>query len=153
MDKKQHSNVGDVDDLPPPSYEEVINPPFNPNYSASSSTAQPQPQPSISRPIYPQLPSPPPAVQHHVRYQTIEIPMPVQTQRRRMLMERRQFPIAAVFFLFGWFCPPLWILGACCCAGSRNEYEAWWGKVNFVMAVALLVSSIFYSIFTCLQYY
>ncbi|RCH92378.1 hypothetical protein CU097_006812 [Rhizopus azygosporus] len=66
MDKKQHSNVGDVDDLPPPSYEEVINPPFNPNYSASSSTAQSQPQPPISRPIYPQLPSPPPAVQHHL---------------------------------------------------------------------------------------
>lgn len=48
----------------------------------------------------------------------------------------------------GWknrFCPPLWVLGACCCSGSHNRYEAWWGKVNFIMAVMFIVSSIIYS--------
>ncbi|KAI7852515.1 hypothetical protein BDC45DRAFT_513556 [Circinella umbellata] len=57
----------------------------------------------------------------------------------------RGFPIAALFFLFGWFCPPFWVLGACCCSGSRNRYESWWGKANFIMAVMFIISSIVYS--------
>lgn len=153
--KKQPSrnNVSDVDELPPPPYEEISSPPFNPNYLPQSSHPSP---PSSSQRIYPQVPVQPssqPVYPQQVRYQTIELPMPVQATQRRRMMERRQFPIAAIFFLFGWFCPPLWILGACCCAGSRNEYEAWWGKVNFVMAVVLIVSSIFYSIITMSHYY
>ncbi|KAI8099840.1 uncharacterized protein BX664DRAFT_355222 [Halteromyces radiatus] len=63
----------------------------------------------------------------------------------RNLARERQFPLAALFFLFGWFCPPIWFLGACCCVGSWNQYENWWGKLNLIMALATIVTSIIYS--------
>ncbi|KAI8065579.1 hypothetical protein BC940DRAFT_320436 [Gongronella butleri] len=58
----------------------------------------------------------------------------------------RRFPLALLFFLFGWFCPPLWFFGACCCVGHPNVYEAWWGRMNLVMAMTFMISSIIYSI-------
>ncbi|RCI04452.1 hypothetical protein CU098_012277 [Rhizopus stolonifer] len=131
--KKQTSNASDVDEQPPPPYQETEN----------SSTSSLYPQPPPTQPVYHH----PPPRHNQPRYQAVQIPLPVQTRQNR-----RQFPLAAIFFLFGWFCPPLWILGACCCAGSRNDYEAWWGKVNFVMSVLLIVSSIFFSIFTMSRY-
>ncbi|KAI9317738.1 hypothetical protein BX666DRAFT_1667148 [Dichotomocladium elegans] len=92
-------------------------------------------------------------------YQTIHIPQQQghyadeferyhrrRFRRRRMIdPSERRFPIAALFFLFGWFCPPLWVLGACCCSGRRNHYESWWGKANFAMAVMFIISSVAYS--------
>ncbi|KAI7878847.1 hypothetical protein K492DRAFT_170561 [Lichtheimia hyalospora FSU 10163] len=104
--------------------------------------------------------------QHHLvngpqqyYYQTMPIPQhqhqsyfaggwmipPQQRQRHFIDPSERRFPVAALFFLFGWICPPLWILGACCCSGSRNRYEAWWGKANFIMAVMFIISSLLYS--------
>ncbi|KAI9305382.1 hypothetical protein BJ944DRAFT_265299 [Cunninghamella echinulata] len=58
---------------------------------------------------------------------------------------QRRFPFGALLFVFGWFCPPLWILGACCCSSSRNPYEAWWARLNLIMALLLLFSSVLYS--------
>ncbi|KAI8976769.1 hypothetical protein BDB01DRAFT_802494 [Pilobolus umbonatus] len=90
---------------------------------------------------YPSTPSPNP---HTYRprpyYDTVNLPPRVTRQNRR-------FPIGALFFLFGCLFPPLWIIGACCCASSRNEYEAWWGKVNFIFAMVLIMSSILWSIY------
>ncbi|OBZ87272.1 hypothetical protein A0J61_04675 [Choanephora cucurbitarum] len=139
-----NNNTSDVDqEAPPPAYQET--PPFNPNY-------QPPFHPSSSQPLYPQIPSAPQLVTPNtqVRYQTIEMPSaePVQisTQRRHQLIaEHRKFPLAAIFFLFGWFCPPLWVIGACCCAGSRNPYESFWGKANFFMAMVMIITSVIYS--------
>ncbi|KAJ8661361.1 hypothetical protein O0I10_003113 [Lichtheimia ornata] len=77
---------------------------------------------------------------------TIPQQLPQQRQQRYFIdSSERRFPLAALFFLFGWICPPLWILGACCCSGSRNRYEAWWGKANFIMAVMFIISSLLYS--------
>ena len=44
---------------------------------------------------------------NQVRYQAIEIPYNITTEilrdrRRRHAIERRKFPLAAIFFLFGW---------------------------------------------------
>jgi hypothetical protein len=108
-------------------------PPFNPSYAAVAARPPPhtldnQPeQQQGTRSLYPQIPvtsvSPPPAKYHQqampqpqpsmpqpqpVRYQTIEIPYPENTivnqqRRRRQLNERRKFPLAAFFFLFGWY--------------------------------------------------
>ncbi|KAI9495526.1 hypothetical protein BDB00DRAFT_236869 [Zychaea mexicana] len=104
--------------------------------------------------------TPPLPQQATIRYQYHSINVPPHRQppqhpqyyqggsviRRRIPdPSERGFPIAALFFLFGWFCPPLWVLGACCCSGSRNRYEAWWGKANFIMAVMFIISSIVYS--------
>ncbi|KAI8144514.1 hypothetical protein BJV82DRAFT_667716 [Fennellomyces sp. T-0311] len=82
-----------------------------------------------------------------IRYQYQSINMPQQPVIRRRMVDssERGFPIAALFFLFGWFCPPLWVLGACCCSASRNRYEIWWSKVNFIMVVMFIISSIVYS--------
>ncbi|ORZ22167.1 hypothetical protein BCR42DRAFT_405628 [Absidia repens] len=63
---------------------------------------------------------------------------------------RRSFPVGALIFIIGWAFPPLWILGACCCAASRNPYEAWWARLNLTMALLLLVSSIIYSMLAIL---
>ncbi|KAI8642779.1 hypothetical protein BD408DRAFT_415923 [Parasitella parasitica] len=149
--------------------------PFNLHYDHHHSPAHTpdihHQQQHQGQPLYPQIPpsSPPlaatqqfyqPLPPRQARYQTIELPFPATTTpptvthraRRRQINERRKFPLAAIFFLFGWFCPPLWVIGACCCAGSRNEYESFWGKANFIMALAMIVSSIIYSIFAMSQY-
>ncbi|KAI8333979.1 hypothetical protein BC941DRAFT_433511 [Chlamydoabsidia padenii] len=57
----------------------------------------------------------------------------------------RRFPIGSVFFLLGWFCPPFWFIGACCCVGSSSQYENWWGKLNLILAIAVVVITILYS--------
>ncbi|KAI9283199.1 hypothetical protein BY458DRAFT_495742 [Sporodiniella umbellata] len=132
-DKKPPKHISDVDEQPPPPYQETENPqPSSSSFypqAGYQNTGYPQPQP----PPQPQQPQQP-------RYQTVQLPLPVQARQNN-----RQFPLAAIFFLFGWFCPPLWILGACCCAGSRDKYEAWWGKVNFMMSILLIVTSLFFS--------
>ncbi|KAI8979577.1 hypothetical protein BDF20DRAFT_819905 [Mycotypha africana] len=166
--QQQHHNTSDVDDSPPPAYEEA--PAFNPNYPAqSSSIAYPSPHFNSHYNLYPQAPpSGPvshvqyqrhnyhPQQQQYHTYQAIEIPYPVGYSNQQALLrlreENRRFPLAALLFLFGWFCPPLWIIGACCCAGSNNSYEAFWGKVNFTMAMILIISSIVYSAFAMSEY-
>ncbi|ORY90042.1 hypothetical protein BCR43DRAFT_499919 [Syncephalastrum racemosum] len=94
---------------------------------------------------------PPQFQAHPSAYQTIPIP-PRATQviYRRQLSNpaERHFPIACLFFLLGWFCPPLWLFGACCCSGSRNRYEAWWGKLDLVMAVLFFITTILVSVFS-----
>lgn len=129
MSKKY--NPSDADDAPPPAYQEVVDPPFNPNFSPSSSSQPSAPQPphtpdinhnQQSQSLYPQIPSSPvtfPQPQHYqpqqqqiVRqqqggYQAIEIPYNANSdllreRRRRHALERRKFPLAAIFFLFGW---------------------------------------------------
>ncbi|KAI8375191.1 hypothetical protein BD560DRAFT_392988 [Blakeslea trispora] len=137
MSKYAQNHTSDVD-TPPPAYQE--SPPFNPNY-----------------PIYPQIPTAPQLVTPNtqVRYQTIEMP-PHQipsSERRQLVADHRKFPLAAIFFLFGWFCPPLWVIGACCCAGSRNPYESFWGKANFMMAMVMILTSVIYSIFAMNFYF
>lgn len=87
--------------------------------------------------------NPPPAGFH-----TIHIPH--YRPHHPVVTEERRFPIGALLFVFGWMFPPLWILGACCCASSRNPYEAWWARLNLVMALLLLVSSIVYSMLAML---
>ncbi|KAI8062762.1 uncharacterized protein B0P05DRAFT_477061 [Gilbertella persicaria] len=167
---KQHYNTSDVDqEAPPPAYQET--PPFNPNYTSSSSQSPPfnphyqtphTPETHQAiQPLYPQMPMPQsmpmpqPMPVPQVRYQTIDIPYSestVSVRHQRQLAERRKFPLAAIFFLFGWFCPPLWVIGACCCAASRNEYESFWGKVNFIMVMAMIASSIIYSMIAMSRY-
>ncbi|CAO3633939.1 unnamed protein product [Mucor fragilis] len=158
-----HQQQQQQQDGPSSTYQ---SPPFNPNYSQQHHHNSPPHTPDINQSLYPQVPSSPPPSQqpyqplpaHQARYQTIELPYPSTTPNvtprmiRRQIEERRKFPLAAIFFLFGWFCPPLWVIGACCCAGSRNQYESFWGKVNFIMAMAMIVSSIIYSIFAMSQY-
>jgi hypothetical protein len=134
MSKKY--NPSDADDNPPPAYQEVVDPPFNPNFPSSSQQSTPQPPhtPDVNhhyqqQQLYPQIPtmpSPPisfPQPQHYqqqqqqqqiqphqqhgnnqVRYQAIEIPQNnlLRERRRRHTMESRKFPLAAIFFLFGW---------------------------------------------------
>lgn len=100
-------------------------PPFNPNYNNNQHYHSPPHTPDInqqhqqqSQSLYPQIPiSPPPTQTQHVyqpqqqqaRYQTIELPYPSTTpnvtdrMRRRQIEERRKFPLAAIFFLFGWY--------------------------------------------------
>ncbi|ORZ14782.1 hypothetical protein BCR42DRAFT_492571 [Absidia repens] len=118
MDKKTR-NPPDSDTDLPPSYDESSG---HPQYSPSQ-----EPSTSVVEGSSPQG----------------------QDERTALLngvLEReRQFPIAALFFLFGWFCPPLWFIGMCC-GGSSNRYENWWGKVNFIMAMATILTSIIYSI-------
>ena len=81
---------------------------------------------------------------------------PPQPQYRAILIERtpavvvpppseRQFPIAALFFIFGFICPFFWIVGACCCAGSWQPYEAWWGNANLFMTVVFIMASLIYT--------
>jgi hypothetical protein len=41
--------------------------------------------------------------------------------------------------------PPLWVIGACCCASSRHPSERFWAGLNLTMALLLLFSSLFYS--------
>lgn len=100
-------------------------PPFNPNYNNNQHHHSPPHTPDINQQhqqqgqtLYPQIPiSPPPTQtqhvyqpqQHQARYQTIELPYPSTTpnvtdrMRRRQIEERRKFPLAAIFFLFGWY--------------------------------------------------
>lgn len=58
---------------------------------------------------------------------------------------QRRFPFGALFFVFGWMMPPLWVIGACCCASSRHPSERFWAGLNLTMALLLLFSSLFYS--------
>ncbi|KAI8364640.1 uncharacterized protein BYT42DRAFT_589912 [Radiomyces spectabilis] len=119
--------------------------PFQPQpYNTPSH--QYQSSPNVRYSSVPPQPYPP------QNYQTIPMPStPYGRHEARPLLVRRpsenerRFPLAALFFLFGWFLPILWIFGACCCAGSRNRYEAWWGKLNFIMVMMLIVSTIVYS--------
>ncbi|KAI7855542.1 hypothetical protein BDC45DRAFT_505314 [Circinella umbellata] len=57
----------------------------------------------------------------------------------------RHFPVAALFFIFGWMCPFLWFVGACCCASSWHRYEAWWGQANMWMAIVFTMASLIYT--------
>ncbi|KAL0073614.1 hypothetical protein F4703DRAFT_1896461 [Phycomyces blakesleeanus] len=146
MDKHSQHNPSEYNP-PPPSYSEsessahqAVFPELAPSAPASA--------PYDNRGQY--YPSPtnpylsPRGTYQSREYQAIIIdrqPSPI-----RMYDTERQFPLAAMMFLFGWVLPPIWILGACCCVGSRNSYEAWWGKANLVMVVLLLFSTITYSI-------
>lgn len=117
MSKQQPQyNTPDADDSPPPAYQETppfnphytngsssqqqqyssaayTSPPFNPHYVAHSPPHTPDPTTPSAPNLYPQIPSQP-------QYQTIQIPYTVVTSRR--VTERRGFPLAAIFFLFGW---------------------------------------------------
>ncbi|KAF7725534.1 hypothetical protein EC973_009564 [Apophysomyces ossiformis] len=137
--------------------------PSYPSYSTQTHEPSAPPSPQQHQSLYPQLPSPsqrhipqsPPtqaqvSPHQYSTYQTVLIPDNTYYRIRQQPLilrdfDDRRFPMAALFFLFGWLCPLLWVMGACCCAGSRNRYEAWWGKVNFFMAVVLILSSIVYS--------
>ncbi|KAI9252435.1 hypothetical protein BDA99DRAFT_181248 [Phascolomyces articulosus] len=138
-------NPPDHDEAPPPPYAESDNTAYNPAFMNSPSTQHSSS--SHHTPLY----SPQQPTRYH--YQSINVPVHHQYYqggsviRRRIVVDpsERGFPIAALFFLFGWFCPPLWVLGACCCTASRNRYEAFWGKANFIMAVMFIISSIVYS--------
>ncbi|KAI9007457.1 hypothetical protein CLU79DRAFT_778421 [Phycomyces nitens] len=144
MDKNTQQNLPDYNP-PPPSYSESES---SAHQAVFPELAQSPPAQYDNRGHYYPSPTNPylsPQGTHQPRgYQAIIIerrPSPI-----RIYETERQFPLAAMMFLFGWVLPPLWILGACCCVGSRNPYEAWWGKANFIMVVLLLCSTITYSI-------
>lgn len=127
----QQSSSSNTFQTPPfnPSYAAVAarSPPHTPDNKPQQ---EQQPHQQGTRSLYPEIPvsttsaSPSPPAKYHpqqvtslpqpmpqpqpVRYQTIEIPYPENTivnQRRRrgLLNERRKFPLAAFFFLFGWY--------------------------------------------------
>ncbi|KAG2180388.1 hypothetical protein INT44_003390 [Umbelopsis vinacea] len=52
------------------------------------------------------------------------------------------FPSAALIFLLGWLCPPLWLLGACCCINSRNPFNVWWARACLVMFCFTVISAV-----------
>ncbi|KAI8097154.1 uncharacterized protein BX664DRAFT_325670 [Halteromyces radiatus] len=113
----------------------------------------PTPQPYIHHPPPPGLyhphsttPLQPPYVSHYgsVRHSQPGGFHTIYIQQQQPIVHRR-FPIGAIIFILGWFCPPFWVLGACCCASSSNPYEAWWARLNLTMALLLLFSSILYS--------
>ncbi|KAI8340549.1 hypothetical protein BC941DRAFT_417542 [Chlamydoabsidia padenii] len=165
MDKKTR-NPPDSDGDLPPAYDDSSNQPYNPRYSPQPSHSSTEEAPltdSSTMALYPSLEQiqqqqqQQQQRQYHYNHQqprhhTIIITTtPSSQDERTALLNRvseteRHFPLAALFFIFGWFFPPLWFLGACCCAGSMNRYENWWGKLNFIMAMATLISSIIYSI-------
>ncbi|CAO3595178.1 unnamed protein product [Absidia cylindrospora] len=98
-------------------------------------------------------PPPPPPTGFHCIYIPGHQPSPSPQHYRfapPIDSVRQSFPVGALVFIFGWAFPPLWILGACCCAASRNPYEAWWARLNLTMALLLLVSSIIYSMLAIL---
>jgi hypothetical protein len=152
MSKQNPCNPPDVDEAPPPAYQEtvVVPPPFNPHYNPQRQHLSPPHTPDINpiysaegsgsgQTLYPQIPSSPPLPTspgiyphqhyqnrlyphppqpptppqpprppqspsrhyHEVSYRTIEIPYTLTTDRRRRV-EHRRFPMAAIFFLFGW---------------------------------------------------
>ncbi|KAI8879100.1 hypothetical protein K501DRAFT_336302 [Backusella circina FSU 941] len=122
---------------------------YNPLYPQIPTTQHHRP---LYHPIQMPMPQAPPPRQYQpTSYHTMPIPVAYTTHIQDR--QRRGFPLAALFFLFGFFCPPLWVVGACCCASSRNEYESWWGKVNFVMAMGLIISSIIFSAVTLSDYF
>ncbi|CAO3590954.1 unnamed protein product [Absidia cylindrospora] len=158
MDKKTR-NPPDSDTDLPPSYDEASG---HPQSSPSQEPTAPVIEASSPVGLYPSSqPAPkqkqqqqpyhygPRSPRHHAIIITSTVSQQGQDESTALLngvIEReRQFPIAALFFLFGWFCPPLWFIGMCC-GGSSNRYENWWGKVNFIMAMATLLTSIIYSI-------
>lgn len=102
----------------------------------------------------------------HSHYRTIVIEQEEVAPLLSSMDIERQFPVAALFFIFGWYvnilfhtnndqllnnghfirlCPPLWIVGACCCIGSQHRYEAFWGNACLVMALVASLTSIIYS--------
>ncbi|SAM08247.1 hypothetical protein [Absidia glauca] len=171
MDKKTR-NPPDSDLPPPPSYDESSDQAYNPRYSPR--LTEEAPAPSDSSPtsqLYPSAHKQQPqqeqqhfhsgqhsnrSPRHHTIIITSASPSGGLDERTALLNGmveyERQFPLAALFFIFGWyvamkkFFPPLWFFGACCCAGSPNRYEDWWGKMNFIMAMATLITSMVYSI-------
>lgn len=77
--------------------------PSNPS-TPSAPILFPQPQHYQQQPQHPQHPQQHP---NQVRYQAIQIPYNVtndllRERRRRQSVERRRFPLGAIFFLFGW---------------------------------------------------
>ncbi|KAI9306992.1 hypothetical protein BJ944DRAFT_229009 [Cunninghamella echinulata] len=155
MDKKINNTPDAQEDLPPtyqessstqPAYDDRIVDsaqnisPYNPNYSPQQQ--QQQQQKSNQNPSYQTIvittssPSPTRAIHEQERIRLLN------TNER----PDHAFPLAALFFIFGWFCPILFFIGACCCVGHRNPYEAWWGKLNLIMSIAFLMTSIIYSI-------
>lgn len=145
MSKHNNYNPPDADDAPPPAYQEVATPPFNPNYVSHSHSPPHTPDISYqqqaaegSQTLYPQIPvtpvefpqphhytppttsqqpqyhmpqapsqqqqygSLPQAQRYQPIYQTIDIPYTATTSQRRDTDNRRKFPLAAIFFLFGW---------------------------------------------------
>ncbi|SAM05459.1 hypothetical protein [Absidia glauca] len=128
---------------PPPPYAESSDQQQN-HTEQSVSTQQPRQYLPPSRPP----PSKQPPLNAHRPDQHIIItPFPLQHQGEEptLLKSKRQFPVGAVFFLLGWFCPPFWFIGACCCANSPSPYENWWGKLNLILAAMTLLTSVVYS--------
>ncbi|KAI8330881.1 hypothetical protein BC941DRAFT_439829 [Chlamydoabsidia padenii] len=150
---------------PTSSHDEVI-PSFNPACQPSIPSLYPaipqQPQPNHPQVSFP-IPQPYSHPTHHSplyqhqgsQYGTVPPPAGFHTihippHHHHHIQPERRFPFGAILFVFGWFAPPLWILGACCCASSRNPYEAWWARVNLIMVILLVVSSIVYSMLAIL---
>ncbi|KAI7877235.1 hypothetical protein K492DRAFT_197833 [Lichtheimia hyalospora FSU 10163] len=123
--KQQHSTPfhNNDNDHPPPSYAEVA--------AAASSRDRIMGDNRSSTP------------QSH--YRTIVIEQANIAPILSPIDIERQFPVAALFFIFGWLCPPLWIVGACCCMGSQHRYESFWGNACLVMALIASLTSIIYS--------
>ena len=62
-------------------------------------------------------------------------------------------PFSFWMFLFGIFCPLLWIFGICC-LGSRNPYERVWARASiFGLLFYFLLAIIFGSIYGYRSYY
>ncbi|KAI9495047.1 hypothetical protein BDB00DRAFT_815627 [Zychaea mexicana] len=105
---------------------------------------QQSPPPPPYSPIPPNAPEPSRSTQQP-QYRAIVIEQretPVVIPNRET---QRQFPVAALFFIFGFLCPFFWIVGACCCAGSWQPYEAWWGNANMLMSIVFIMASLIYT--------
>ncbi|RUP02121.1 hypothetical protein BC936DRAFT_140642 [Jimgerdemannia flammicorona] len=157
----------DTEMAPPPPYEEVQNSDQILTSSTSSVATgdtnlgrfyQPGPShypSSSSSSAAPQAPMQPHKhpVDHNVQHQRSHIVLVrgpnrgprrgyyYRQEREALLHSRdeRRFPLAALLFLLGWFIPILWFFGACCCIGSHNRYEVWWGKLNLLMSIVSLM--------------
>ncbi|KAI9246746.1 hypothetical protein BDA99DRAFT_543220 [Phascolomyces articulosus] len=120
MNNKNKKNNNNEQTSPPPPYSPVL-----PNVSGSGPSRSPGPQ---QQPQYRAI---------IIEHSTTPVLIASGTER--------QFPVAALFFIFGWICPFLWIVGACCCAGSWQPYESWWGHANMLMAITFTMASLIYT--------
>ncbi|CAO3616249.1 unnamed protein product [Cunninghamella blakesleeana] len=151
MDKKSAINTSDAHEDLPPSYQESSHHATLNNNNNNNNIGNNHPQ-NIEpyNPNYQQQQQ-----QHHtiiLTTNTSSLGNNNNGQEERIALLNREyqenaFPLAALFFIFGWFCPILFFIGACCCAGNpNNRYENFWGKANLIMSIAFLISSITYSI-------
>ncbi|ORX60606.1 hypothetical protein DM01DRAFT_1317224 [Hesseltinella vesiculosa] len=144
-------NNDDETDLPPP---------YSPTVSASSASRHdvdipsynPAFQPAGSQSLYPQAPTPgsstpQPYINVQLGYaqQRQQQSQQVQQQQQPRQSRRSGFPIGALCFILGWFCPPFWFFGACCCMGG-NRYDRWWYRLNLFMSLIILFTTAIYTV-------